>query len=197
MISQYISYSGDDGTDEDDLINQCWKFHSHDSYPCTGECLLKGSFQGSITEVQVGGQTFGSWEGGGRMYRHGTRIKANMYLTLSAIVFTSILLHIVRKRERRVIGSKSRTLLTADERQRARSPRKDNDLISARLFVRCRPVCCDTSRLFRPLLQKNRPKSPERYMIGDVNVPPSGAEADASQYSKLESIAQPSPTSNV
>ena len=111
------------------------------------------------------------------MYRHGTRIKANMYLTLSAIIFTSILLHVVRKRERRVVGSKSRTLLTADERQRARSPRKDNDLISARLFVRCRPVCCDTSRLLRPLLQKNRPKSPERYMIGDMNVPSSGAEA--------------------
>ena len=114
------------------------------------------------------------------MYRHGTRIKANMYLTLSAILFTSILLHIVRKKERRVIGSKSRTLLTADERQRARSPRKNDDVLSARLFVRCRPVCCDTSRLLRPLLQRNRPKSPvhapERYMIGDMNVPSSGAE---------------------
>ena len=111
------------------------------------------------------------------MYKHGMRIKANMYLTLSAILFTSILLHIVRRRERRVVGSKSRTLLTADERQRARSPRKDNDLNAARLCVRCRPVCCDTSGLLRPLLQKNRPKSPERYMIGDMTVPSSGAEA--------------------
>ena len=111
------------------------------------------------------------------MYKHGMRIKANMYLTLSAILFTSILLHIVRRRERRVVGSKSRTLLTADERQRARSPRKDNDLNAARLCVRYRPVCCDTSGLLRPLLQKNRPKSPERYMIGDMTVPSSGAEA--------------------
>ena len=125
------------------------------------------------------------------MYRHGTRIKANMYLTLSAIMFTSILLHIVRKKERRVIGSKSRTLLTADERQRAR---KDDDILSARLFVRCRPVCCDTSRLLRPLLQRNRPKSPvhapERYMIGDMNV--SSSRAEAPMQANIRSLS-PSP----
>ena len=101
------------------------------------------------------------------MYRHSSRIKANMYLTLSAILFTSILFYTVRKRERRLIGAKSRTLLTADERQRARSPGKCDGFTA----------CCDTGRLLRPLLQKNRPKSPERYMMGDMSVPSSGAKA--------------------
>ena len=101
------------------------------------------------------------------MYRHSSQIKANMYLTLSAILFTSILFHTVRKRERRVFGDKSRTLLTADERQRARSPGKCDGFAA----------CCDTGRLLRPLLHKNRPKSPERCMIGDMAVPSSGAKA--------------------
>ena len=34
---------GDYGTDEDDLVNQCWKFISHDSYPCTGKFMGAGS----------------------------------------------------------------------------------------------------------------------------------------------------------
>ena len=101
------------------------------------------------------------------MYRRSSRIKANMYLTLSAILFTSILFYTVRKRERRVIGAKSRTLLTADERQRARSPGKCDGFTA----------CCDTGRLLRPLSQKNRPKSPERYIIGNMSVPSSGAKA--------------------
>ena len=42
-------FIGDDGTDDDDLINQCWKFYSHDSFNCDADCVVMGAEQGSST----------------------------------------------------------------------------------------------------------------------------------------------------
>jgi len=53
-------FIGDDGTDEDDLINQCWKFYSHDSFTCEGDCLSMATAQGSILGVNYGAAFFGS-----------------------------------------------------------------------------------------------------------------------------------------
>jgi len=132
---------GDDGMDEDDLINQCWKFHSHDSYTCNGDCMAKGSMQGSIIEVSVGSTTFGTeWEGANEVVnsdgqfvtsRHGAtrldRIKANLFLTFAGILFVATFLAFAvargsgRERRSRSRSSKSRSLLTSDEKRRARS----------------------------------------------------------------------------
>jgi len=57
-------FIGDTGTDDDDLINQCWKFHSHNSYSCDSDCIALGDAQNSITQIAYGGRVFGSsWEG--------------------------------------------------------------------------------------------------------------------------------------
>ena len=132
---------GDDGMDEDSIINQCWKFHSHDSFPCSGDCIAKGSMQGSIIEVQVGSTVFGQeWDGASQVVnsegqvvtsRHGAsrldRIKANLFLTFAGILFVATFLAFAvargsgRERRSRSRSSKSRALLTADEKRRARS----------------------------------------------------------------------------
>ena len=132
---------GDDGMDEDDLINQCWKFHSHDSFPCSGDCIAKGSMQGTIIQVDVGSTVFGQeWEGASQMVnsegevvtsRHGAtrldRIKANLFLTFAGILFVATFLAFAvargsgRERRSRSRSSKSRSLLTSDEKRRARS----------------------------------------------------------------------------
>jgi hypothetical protein len=52
-------FIGEDGTDEDDLINQCWKFYSHDSFVCESNCIALAHEQGSITAINYGGKTFG------------------------------------------------------------------------------------------------------------------------------------------
>ena len=52
-------FIGDDGTDDGDLINQCWKFYSHNSYNCDGDCLSMGSAQNSMTWISYGGKQFG------------------------------------------------------------------------------------------------------------------------------------------
>lgn len=52
-------FNGDYGTDEDDLINQCWKFYSHDSYHCNYECLSLADAQGTINQVKYGNKYYG------------------------------------------------------------------------------------------------------------------------------------------
>ena len=52
-------FNGDYGTDEDDLINQCWKFYSHDTDHCTHECIALGDAQGTITEIKYGKKYYG------------------------------------------------------------------------------------------------------------------------------------------
>jgi hypothetical protein len=52
-------FIGDDGTDEDDLINQCWKFYSHGSLNCQADCITMAHSQGTILAVVVGGKMNG------------------------------------------------------------------------------------------------------------------------------------------
>lgn len=52
-------FNGDYGTDEDDLINQCWKFYSHDTDHCTHECISLGHAQGTITQIKYGKKYYG------------------------------------------------------------------------------------------------------------------------------------------
>ena len=54
-------FNGDYGTDEDDLINQCWKFYSHDSYHCNYECQSMADAQGTINEVRIGSKYYGTY----------------------------------------------------------------------------------------------------------------------------------------
>eukprot|EP00980_Cylindrotheca_fusiformis_P026833 scaffold17607_cov77-Cylindrotheca_fusiformis.AAC.2 len=46
--------------DDNDLINQCWEFYSHDSFTCESDCLAKGRAQGTILSIDVGGKFYGS-----------------------------------------------------------------------------------------------------------------------------------------
>lgn len=104
-------FIGDDGTDEDDLINQCWKFHSHDSFNCESDCLALGDAQGSIVEVRYGDSYFGSrWDGSSGTgtdthYDHYKqnyttdenalrmqRLKSNAFLSFSGILFVATFL---------------------------------------------------------------------------------------------------------
>eukprot|EP00587_Corethron_hystrix_P006070 CAMPEP_0113313330 /NCGR_PEP_ID=MMETSP0010_2-20120614/9799_1 /TAXON_ID=216773 ORGANISM="Corethron hystrix, Strain 308" /NCGR_SAMPLE_ID=MMETSP0010_2 /ASSEMBLY_ACC=CAM_ASM_000155 /LENGTH=529 /DNA_ID=CAMNT_0000169325 /DNA_START=306 /DNA_END=1895 /DNA_ORIENTATION=+ /assembly_acc=CAM_ASM_000155 len=52
-------FKGTYGTDDSYIINQCWKFHSHNSYFCSGDCILLGHLQGSITNLKYGGKLYG------------------------------------------------------------------------------------------------------------------------------------------
>jgi len=52
--------NGDSGYDDDDLINQCWKFYSHDSFTCGAECIRSGHAQGGITNLKFGENYFGT-----------------------------------------------------------------------------------------------------------------------------------------
>jgi len=111
-------FIGDDGTDDGDLINQCWKFYSHDSYNCDGDCLSMGSAQNSMTWISYGGKQFGrlfdgqnslggsvvtssasgsSSSGGGgttiaTSMLKSDRFKANLFLTACGIVLISTFL---------------------------------------------------------------------------------------------------------
>mmetsp|Transcript_36975 Transcript_36975/g.43013 ORF Transcript_36975/g.43013 Transcript_36975/m.43013 type:complete len:795 (+) Transcript_36975:37-2421(+) len=55
-------FIGDDGTDEDDLINQCWKFYSHDSFSCGGDCVALASRQGTVQNLTFAESSFGHYE---------------------------------------------------------------------------------------------------------------------------------------
>lgn len=57
-------YFNGDGYDDDDLINQCWKFYSHDTYECDSACIAAADYQGTINIFQYGGKFYGQhWEG--------------------------------------------------------------------------------------------------------------------------------------
>ena len=51
---------GDTGKEDGNLINQCWKFYSHDSYTCEAECIAMAHAQGTIMPITYGETTFGS-----------------------------------------------------------------------------------------------------------------------------------------
>jgi len=121
-------FIGDYGTDDDDLINQCWKFHSHDSFICEGECIAMGHAQGSINQVMYGDQMFGSKMSASSYSQESwssnradvlvesswSRIMANAFLTFSFLLFVATFLAFAvarRSRYRESRSSKSRRLL--------------------------------------------------------------------------------------
>ncbi len=141
-------FIGDSGTDDDDLINQCWKFHSHDSFTCEAECLALGDAQGTIVKVDYMGRSYGqSWDGSsggsssssgsgssshsGNSYQQSSsestfaRFKANAFLTLNGVLFIATFLAFSVARGSRDTDSadKKRSLLSKEERRTARSPR--------------------------------------------------------------------------
>jgi hypothetical protein len=124
---------GDTGMDEDDLINQCWKFYSHDSFPCETDCIALGHSQGTILSVMVGNKMYGQPlkafyqdnESAGLLGRESkfTRLLANAFVTFSFIVFVATFLAFAvarRSRYRESRGAKSRRLLDDDDEKRSR-----------------------------------------------------------------------------
>jgi hypothetical protein len=132
-------FIGDDGKDDDDLINQCWKFYSHSSYNCDSDCLAMASQQGTITWVAYNGKQFGTMIEGQYEHSHGKtssesamaastaaagthridRLKANLFLTFAGIVFvaTFITFAVARGSNKKAKTSRrdrSRRLLDAD-----------------------------------------------------------------------------------
>lgn len=132
-------FIGDDGTDDDDLINQCWKFYSHDSFNAGADELAMATAQGSITHIKYNGQSFGqmmegqystSYEGatltdGGIVAGSSNgaqrmeRLKANLFLTFAGIVFVATFLAFAvargsSKKKKKKSRSRSRRLLDAD-----------------------------------------------------------------------------------
>lgn len=140
-------YIGDYGTDDDDLINQCWKFWSHDSFMCEDDCLSKASSQGTILQIQYGDRSYGytpsEWYQGyatasaiakesGSSSKESlesplARLLANAFLTLSFLLFVATFLAFAvarRSRYRESRSSRSRRLLDDDHGSRRSSSRR-------------------------------------------------------------------------
>lgn len=132
-------FIGDYGTDDDDLINQCWKFHSHDSFTCSADCIALGDAQQTIVKIDYLGTTFGaSWDGSqssgqSTTYDHVAKgytssesnmqkFKANAYLTFSGVLFiaTFLAFSVARgSRTEKTSADKRMSLLSKEERRRA------------------------------------------------------------------------------
>ena len=86
-------FIGDYGTDEDDLINQCWKFYSHNSYSCESDCISRGNAQGGIVKINYNGQVFGQGlsSSSSKSFKfsegRASRTAANIFVSLSAFLF--------------------------------------------------------------------------------------------------------------
>lgn len=162
---------GDTGTYDDDLINQCWKFYSHDSFNCDADCIALGHSQGTILPVTVGGRTYGKAEGGFYESSHSpesatssageeskfSKLLANAFVTFSFIVFVATFLAFAvarRSRYRESRSSKSRRLL--DEEEDYRSPRSRK---STRSKSKSRAAEEEGDGLFRTSSRKSRSKS--------------------------------------
>lgn len=140
-------FIGDDGTDDDDLINQCWKFYSHDSFPCESDCIAKAHAQGTVLSVIVSGKMYGepmsdfyngvetsatSMAASSRQESKFSRLLANVFVTFSFIVFVATFLAFAvarRSRYRESRSSKSRRLLNEEG---GRSPRSKSSKGSRR-----------------------------------------------------------------
>jgi len=136
-------FIGDYGTDDDDLINQCWKFYSHDSFTCEADCIALGHAQGTILAVEYGGVTWGQVlsdfyttssnnvyagsEKGSDSESRWSRMMANIFVTFSFIVFVATFLAFAvarRSRHRERSSGKSRRLLDEERpttRRRSKS----------------------------------------------------------------------------
>lgn len=131
-------FIGDKGTDDDDLINQCWKFYSHDSYTCEAECIAMAHAQGTILSLKYGDTTFGRATSG--FYQRASesvkkasdespmaRLLANAFLTFSFLLFIATFLAFAvarRSRYRESRGARSRRLLDDDDGARSRKVRR-------------------------------------------------------------------------
>ena len=127
---------GDDGMDDDDLINQCWKFYSHDSFPCESDCIAKGHAQGTILSIDVGGKIYGAvidgfWDESNlqmgqdsqKVESNFSRLLANVFVTFSFVVFIATFLAFAvarRSRYRESRSSKARRLLGGSGRSSSR-----------------------------------------------------------------------------
>jgi len=134
-------FIGDDGTDDDDLINQCWKFYSHDSYTCEADCIAKAHAQGSILSIEYGDTTFGKSISGFYQQRDAStgevkssespfqRLMANAALTASFLLFVATFLAFAvarRSRYRESRSARSRRLLDDDDEGRSRRSRRSS-----------------------------------------------------------------------
>jgi len=137
-------FIGDDGTDDDDLINQCWKFYSHDSFTCEADCIAKAHAQGTILSVQYGDTTFGKVRSNFYSQTNASeavgdspfqRLLANAALTASFLLFVATFLAFAvarRSRYRESRSSRSRRLLDDDDdgksrRSHRKSKHRDED----------------------------------------------------------------------
>merc|ERR1719464_674907 len=173
---------GDDGMDDDDLINQCWKFYSHDSFPCEADCIALGHSQGTILSVTVGNKMYGEPLQGfyssvevesassGKMAKESklTRLLANVFVTFSFIVFVATFLAFAvarRSRYRESRSSKSRRLLDDDRGEDGKYSSSKSRRSSSRRSSR-RSSGKDDDGLFRASKddksRKNRSKSSSR-----------------------------------
>lgn len=137
-------FNGNDGTEDDDLINQCWKFHSHDSFVCESDCLALADSQGTILEVKYGDTFFGeAWEGStgdgiDTHYDHYKQVyttdnialklqklKANAFLCFSSILFFATFLAFAvtkgSRGSRNYMDDRSQSLLSNEIRGSERS----------------------------------------------------------------------------
>jgi hypothetical protein len=131
-------FIGNDGTDDDDLINQCWKFYSHDSYTCEAECIAKAHAQGTILFVDYGdvefGKTLNSFytvtnKADGFSETPLQRLLANAALTASFLLFVATFLAFAvarRSRFREARSARSRRLLDDDDEGRSRRSKRSS-----------------------------------------------------------------------
>ena len=139
-------FIGDYGTDDDDLINQCWKFWSHDAYICEHDCLSKANAQGTILHIDYGENSYGYTESSffqqsypssgssksssknlhAEMDSPLARLLANAFLTLTFLLFVATFLAFAvarRSRYRESRSSRSRRLLDDDHQSRRSASR--------------------------------------------------------------------------
>ena len=161
-------FIGDYGTDDDDLINQCWKFYSHDSFSCDADCIALGHSQGTILSLNVGGKLYG--EALSSFYENDvptatvreeskfSKLLANAFVTFSFIVFVATFLAFAvarRSRYRESRSSKSRRLLDDDDDYKSTSRRSRRS--------KSRPKEKEEADgLFRTSSRKSRSKSGSR-----------------------------------
>ena len=116
-------------------MRQCWKFHSHDSYPCDSSCLELAHEQGTIKYVSYKDQIFGgqasqraseveqeSSLSSSSSVSSVDKLKADVFLTISTILFVACLLAYTvsrsanaRKAKRKGSRSKSRSRRLLDD----------------------------------------------------------------------------------
>lgn len=181
---------GDDGTDEDDLINQCWKFYSHDSYPCGADCIALAHAQGTILSVVLNDKMYGTAQSdfydetsdsqarkaaaAATSESKFSRLLANVFVTFSFIVFIATFLAFAvarRSRYRESRSSKSRRLLDDDDD--GRSPRSKR---SSRSKSKGRDG--DGDGLFRTTSRKSSSRSKSRSKSAKQRSRSRGADRD-------------------